>query len=257
MVKNRIKVKEFSELLAKEVENGNGDAFMFVGEYYITNNNWSEERTDINGIKKITENTTPYNIYMDNTIKEKIMALSYIHVQKLTDEENAELMKQLEEKDKKSKAKSKSYSYEYRPYGTDRYGTAYGADRYDDMYAPRVGIREEEVNVANADNGNPYEFLVPNQAQDINQPIAPAAQVVEPALIDMLEPVMEEQPVAPRSGMFNRTATLLNELSDIITNRGLNQFYMTTINNLQARLSNETAEEVFLDARLIDTIVRR
>ena len=105
MGKNRINLKELSELLAKEVENGNGDAYLFVGEYYITKDNWTENYFEDNE-NKVKTLTTPYNIYIDTAVKEKIAALNYLHVQKLTEEENAELLKA-----KKSDPKKKKRDY--------------------------------------------------------------------------------------------------------------------------------------------------
>lgn len=106
---NRISLRELSELLAKEVQNGNGDAFVFVGEYYVVKDNYTEV---ISGLVANTtkEYESPYIIYNDGVTKEKIMAINYQHVQKLTDEENAELEKRLKEDDEKKYYKAKKSS---------------------------------------------------------------------------------------------------------------------------------------------------
>ena len=107
MEKNRINLKELSEILNNEVENGNGDAYLFIGEYYLSNNKWEETYIEDNQMKSKKLDTT-YSIYTDDVIKEKIMALSYLHVQKLTDEENLELIKLREGKSKPKEGKKSS-----------------------------------------------------------------------------------------------------------------------------------------------------
>lgn len=128
---NRISLKELSELLAKEVQNGNGDAFIFVGEYYITKDNYTEEIPQsydvITGM--VIDNTKvhefPYIIYKDNITKEKIMATNYQHVQKLTEEENAELERQL----KSDEFNKKSYGSKSKK-SSNRYGSTYTTPEY-------------------------------------------------------------------------------------------------------------------------------
>lgn len=138
---NRISLKELSDLLALEVKNGNGDAFVFVGEYYITKDNYKE---NLKGIASNydKEHAGPYIVYNDELTKEKILAINYQHVQTLTDEENAELEKLLrQEEEKKFKSSKKSSS---RGYYTE---FRYNADRGE--------IREER-----APEVNPFTFEV-------------------------------------------------------------------------------------------------
>jgi hypothetical protein len=129
---NRIKLKELSELMAKEVQNGNGDAYVFVGEYYVTSDNYVEKIPSVTHQAdgtivtntEIKDNGVPYIIYKDETVKEKVMAMTYTHVQKLTDEENIEYEKLLRaEEEKKMGLKSKkSSSSGYTRYGINDYG---------------------------------------------------------------------------------------------------------------------------------------
>ncbi len=161
---NRINLKELNELLTKEVQNGNGDAFMFVGEYYVTKDNYSEM---IEGIK-IIDHKSPYIVYVDNATKEKIMAINYQHVQKLTDEENAEIEKKMREKEKSGK-KSKSKGINYMDYFPASYSSrrtereeVYEWDDRDVEHIPPYDRNGEAAPPRAEDNiiqGNPVEAI--------------------------------------------------------------------------------------------------
>lgn len=150
---NRILLRELSELLAREVENGNGDAFVFVGEYYITKDKYTEV---VPGLVSNTtkEYTTPYIIYNDDFTKEKVMAVTYQHVQKLTDEENAELERRMKEDEEKKYQKASKKSSAPRGYTIDAnqyYVGGFGNNReaQDDVEQPYGGEVQARDEVRN------------------------------------------------------------------------------------------------------------
>ena len=176
---NRITLKELSELLASEVENGNGDAYIFVGEYYITKDKYIEQISNDFG-KSSKTHDNPFIMYMDSFTKEKIMAMNYQHVQKLTDEENIELEKQIKAEENKKMLKSKKSVPSYT--ANNRYGTInvepafygnYGFDRQEVRDEPIVDRHEvpieapvNEVNEMRDDVVNAQVQEAPIQAEN-------------------------------------------------------------------------------------------
>jgi hypothetical protein len=158
---NRINLKELSDILLKEVEKGNGDAYLFVGEYYPTKDVHPE-----------SENKESFIVYTDTYNKEKVAALSYVHVQKLTDDENLELTKRLE-LDKKSNKYKKADDYGFRSNGSNYYSRS----------------RQE--------NDQTYREFIEEQQQDYLIEEPPIAQ--RPA---------EEIPVVERTGEINDAGSL-------------------------------------------------
>ena len=149
---NRIKLNELSELLNKEIENGNGDAYLFIGEYYLTKDKWIE------GDKTLD---TSFTVYTDEVLKEKIMALSYIHIQALTEQENKELIEIQKKQQNKTSKKKKSMYTTGASY--DRYST-YQTFNINPVYTEYTG----NAAVAEAPITNEVVEMITDVAEDTN-----------------------------------------------------------------------------------------